>query len=407
MVKLAEYGRMAFSEIFHNKVRTILTLIGIIIGIAAVIVIIFVVQGAEQFILGEVERITPVDMMQVWARWNPSTRRPMGIMTLADLQNIESKAGDRIRALAPMLQYSQTLQYKGNEYNCRLITTTPSFQRIYEIELARGRFLSQLDYEQRTQVIVLGYETAKELFNNQDPLNQKIKIHGATFTVVGVLAEDYQSPVFPASVNNTRGFIPISTAERFYGQNYFYLLLRVKDRSEMGYMLQRVIELLNERHGLAADGESRFQAYDMSSGLEMVSILKIVLMVLLGGVASITLLVAGIGVMNIMLVIVTERTKEIGLRKALGATRGDIMTQFIIEAIILCLLGGVLGIIGGYLGSNAALKFANNFIVFKGTVPTWAVFLSIIFTSGVGLFFGIYPALKAAKMDPIKALHYE
>jgi putative ABC transport system permease protein len=139
----------------------------------------------------------------------------------------------------------------------------------------------------------------------------------------------------------------------------------------------------------------------------MVNIIKIVLMLLLGGVASITLLVAGIGVMNIMLVIVAERTREIGLRKALGASRRDILVQFIIEAIILCIVGGILGIVLGYFSSELVLNLANNYIKVDLTVPLWSVLVSLIFTSAVGLFFGIYPAIKASRLDPIEALHYE
>lgn len=141
--------------------------------------------------------------------------------------------------------------------------------------------------------------------------------------------------------------------------------------------------------------------------MQQVNIIKIVLMVLLSGVASLTLLVAGIGVMNIMLVIITERTKEIGLRKALGATKKDILLQFIIESVILCILGGVLGILLGYIGSDLTMDYASKFVNIRVDVPAWAAILSLIFTTVVGLFFGIYPAVKAARLDPIEALHYE
>ena len=207
--------------------------------------------------------------------------------------------------------------------------------------------------------------------------------------------------------NDNWAFIPLTNFERYFGiKDRFAVLIRAADRGNIGRTQAKILEALDEKYGLV-EGESKFQAFNLSEGIEGISIIKIVLMVLLSGVASITLLVAGIGVMNIMLVIITERTKEIGLRKALGASRGDILIQFIIESIFLCLLGGVLGIVLGYLGSNLALNYAREFINLEVAVPFWSVILSLAFTCGVGLFFGIYPAAKAAKLDPIVALQYE
>lgn len=407
-LKLVEYIRLALSEIFHNKVRTFLTLIGIIIGIGAVIIIVFVVQGAEKFIMGELERIAPVDVMMVYGRYDSQTHRFLGHLTGDDIKMIEEKEGDRIRAMAPRYWYNGELVYKGEEQGCDIIPTTPSFQNIYGLKLARGRFLTNLDVENLNQVIVLGHEIAEKMFENEDPLNKKVTLFGSVFTVVGVLPEDYQSPILSVSVNDRKVFIPISVVERFGGfKNRFNLLIRLKDRSYMPQTVSRIQNMLDAKYGMAEDGKSRFFVRDLASGLEVIGTIKIVLMVLLSGVASITLLVAGIGVMNIMLVIVTERTKEIGLRKALGATRKDILIQFIIESIILCLVGGIMGIGLGYLGSGFALNLANNFVEMEAEVPFWAVILSLLFTTGVGLFFGIYPAAKASRLDPIQALHYE
>ncbi len=170
---------------------------------------------------------------------------------------------------------------------------------------------------------------------------------------------------------------------------------------------RKIEEILNTRHGVTSSGKSKFMLRNFATGIDMINIIKIVLMLLLGGVASITLLVAGIGVMNIMLVIVAERTREIGLRKALGATRRDILIQFIIESIILCIMGGFIGIILGYLGCELAINLAQEHINISQSVPLWSVLVSLLFTSGVGLFFGVYPAFKSSRLDPIEALHYE
>ncbi len=408
MVKLLEYIRLALLEIIHNKTRTFLTLIGIIIGIAAVMIIIFVVQGAEDYIMTELSRIAPLDIMQVSGRWDPESRRILGNITEEDVEFIGKQEGYRIRAMAPRYWNNGKLTYHGNEFDCNLIPTTPSFWEIYDLDLSKGRFLTDLDIENFNQVIVLGYDSAENLFKNSNPVGKKVRLFGVTFKVIGVLPKDYESPIFPVSINDTRGFIPISVVERLGGfKNRFTLMIRVENREQLQPVMNRVIKLLNLRHGLTDDGKSKFRARQLANGLDMVNIIKMVLMLLLTGVASITLLVAGIGVMNIMLVIVTERTKEIGLRKAIGATRRDIMTQFIIESIILCFFGGMIGIISGYFGCNLVLDIANRFINLQIGIPLWSVLVSLIFTTGVGLFFGIYPAYKASRLNPIEALHYE
>ncbi len=408
VVRLGEYIRLAFNEIFHNKARTFLTLLGIVIGIAAVIIIIFVVQGAQQFIMGEISRIAPVDVLQVYPVWDPDTGQPLGNITMDDVEYLESQLGNSIQAMAPRYWNEGELRYKENNYDCDLIPTTPSFQQLYDLKIAEGRFLSELDIDNYHQVIVLGYETAENLFKEESPVGKKVRLYGVTFKVIGVMPKDYQSPIIPVTPNDNRGFIPISVMERLGGfKDRFTLVIRARNQLQIPFVKQRVTEILNERHGLAAGGRTKFRVYDMAGDLQMIDIIKIVLMVLLGGVASITLLVAGIGVMNIMLVIVTERTKEIGLRKALGATRRDIMIQFIIESVVLCLFGGVLGIISGYLGSRFTLNLARSFIELQAEVPGWALIISLVFTTGVGLFFGIYPALKASRLNPIEALHYE
>ncbi|MFW5982090.1 MAG: ABC transporter permease [Halanaerobiaceae bacterium] len=408
-MKLGEYIRLALSEIYHNKVRTFLTLIGIVIGIAAVIVIIFVVQGAETYLLGELESYVPLDLIQVFGRWDSDAQRYMANLTNEDLKVLEKEMGDEISAIAP--QYRQNgaeLRYKDQIDEIELVATIPSFQHFYDMIFESGRFFSEIDVEDFNNVIVLGYETAERLFDGQEAIGKKISIHGNTFTVIAVLEEAYTSPIVQGGTDDNRGFIPISAFERMYGvEDQFFVFIRAADMSNLNMIEKKIIQVLDQRHGMATDGNSKFRAYNVSQDIEMFNIITIVLMVLLSGVASITLLVAGIGIMNIMLVIITERTREIGLRKAIGAKRSDILFQFIIESIILCLLGGILGILLGYFGSNMVSNFASNYINIDIDVPGWSVVVSILFTSFVGLFFGIYPAAKAARLDPIKALHYE
>jgi len=403
-----EYFRLALSEIYNNKARTFLTLIGIVIGIATVILIIFVIQGAETYVMSELTKIAPVDIFQVHNRYNSDARRWIGQMNYDDVEAIKDKVGPNLKAIAPRYISSGQLRYEGKEESFNMISTTPDFQDIYGLKTETGRFLTNFDIDNFNNVIVLGHETAKNVFKEQEAVGKKINIDGMTFKVVGVLPKDYESPLFPMSINDNRGFVPITVLERLADvKNRFTLMVRVNDRKQMGLVKNQVENILNTRHGITTSGRSKFNIYDMASGLEMVSIVKIGLMVLLGGVASITLLVAGIGIMNIMLVIVAERTREIGLRKAIGATRRDILSQFIIESIILCIFGGIFGVVLGYFSSELALNIAQNYININLEIPLWSILISLIFTTGVGLFFGIYPALKAARLDPIEALNYE
>ncbi|MFP4661098.1 MAG: ABC transporter permease [Halanaerobiales bacterium] len=409
-MKLGEYIRLALTEIYHNKIRTFLTLIGIIIGIAAVILIIFVVQGAEDYVMHELNTIISMDMIEVWSRWDSDTGRSLGNITYEDLDYLEEKLGDKIEAISPRHNTNAELRYGGIVYDAQLICTTPSYQQFYDMTLDSGRFITRLDVENFNNVIVLGYETAENLFGDEEAVGKKLTVYGITFNVIGVLSEAYQSPLTMGTTNDTRGFIPVTVHERLAGKkNQFAIHIKATDKNMTSTLQRQVLDLLNQRHGLTDKGEPKFDAFNIndSGEIEMINIIKIVLMVLLVGVASITLLVSGIGVMNIMLVIIAERTREIGLRKALGANKKDILLQFIIESIILCILGGVLGVLLGYIASNFTMDYASQFVNVELTVPSWAAILSILFTTAVGLFFGIYPAAKAARLDPIEALHYE
>lgn len=406
-MKWAEYIRLAFTEILHNKMRTFLTLLGIIIGIAAVMIIIFVVHGAEVYIMSELDSMVPLDLIGVYGRWDYDSQRMLANVTLEDINYIKEKLSKEIRSITAVYQTELELKYQGRTYDADIIATLPSFQDFYKMTFSVGHFFTDLDLEYQNPVVVLGYETAQNLFPEEDALGKKIYLYGKTYTVIGVLSEAYRSPIVTADTNDHRAFIPLTNLERYFGfKNQFSVLIRAADINNVALTQKKIIEALDEKYGLV-EGESKFQAYNLSSDMEIISIIKIVLMVLLSGVASITLLVAGIGVMNIMLVIITERTKEIGLRKALGASRKEILVQFIIESIFLCILGGVFGIGLGYIGSNLVLGYARAFINVEVAVPFWSVILSLVFTCGVGLFFGIYPAAKAAKLDPIEALQYE
>ena len=408
-MRLLEYMRLALDEIWQNKMRTFLTLIGIIIGIAAVIVIVVLVQGAQRFFLDEFRKITPLDIVRVYPRYNSQTKRLRAKLSPATIEWINQQEEGRVTKIAPRYQRSGVLRYQGSQKNCYIYATTADYYDIYNLELAQGRFLTSLDNQQVKEAVVLGYQAAKELFQLNNPVGKKVLLDGTTYTVIGVLKEQPQSMIPASGANRVQVFIPLRVQERLAGiKNRYSLAVQVNSVPQAEIEEKRLQTLLNLQYGKTSKGDSKFWVRRSLGGLlKQLDIMKLALLILLGGAASITLVVAGIGVMNIMLVIVTERTHEIGLRKAIGATNRDILAQFIIEAVLLCVVGGLLGIACGYLMSDLIGRLLQNYIKIQLRVPSWSILLSMLFTTGVGVFFGFYPALKAARKDPVEALRYE
>lgn len=406
-MKLLEYFKLACYEIWHNKLRTLLTLIGIIIGIAAIITIVSLVQGAEKFVITEVESFFPTDFLMIYNRWDPVTYRFLAQLTLEDIDYLEKILADQIQVIVPRYWDSSDIRSKETNLSSTLIATTESYQQIYNLTLEKGHFFRRADVDNLSQIIVLGADLAEELFGTEEALGKKIRLWESSFTVVGIIAK--KQSVLPISTNNRVAYLPYTVWERFNGlENRFSLLVQPKEGVHISLLYQDLERVLNQRYGLDKSGRSKFMIHPFLTGMDEISTITIVLTILLSGVTGITLLVAGIGIMNIMLFIVAERKREIGLRKALGGTKFDILSQLIIESIMLCLVGGILGVLLGYLGSSLAFTLANTYVSgIHLEVPFWAVILAFGTTTCVGLFFGIYPAFKAAKLDPIKALHHE
>jgi len=398
-----ESFKMAATTLLANKLRSSLTMLGIIIGNASVIAMIGIGEGAQKYIANELESLGPNVLFVI-----PGNRETQRItfdlpktLVLADAEAIANQV-PTIVGVAPEVNSRAVVTYRNRNTDVNVIGTTPSFLSVRDFETAQGRFLTQVDIKRSNQVTVLGADLADRLFGSTQPIGQQMRIKNATYQVVGVL--EAKGSGFGTDYDDA-AFVPITTmANRIvgrtspYGIPLTYLVASAKDTGSVEAAEFQLRNLLRLRHKLS--GEDDFTIRSQKDALEIVGRVTGALTIMLGAIASISLFVGGIGIMNIMLVSVTERTQEIGLRKAIGATQQDILVQFTIEAVILAVAGGLLGTafgVGGVLlvGALSPLE--------AGISPV-AIALAVGVSGGIGLFFGVIPARRAAQLDPIVAL---
>lgn len=396
--------QIAWRSLIVNKMRSILTALGIIIGVAAVIVMVALSQGATA---GITERIASMGsnllMVTPGGSFGPVRGTSVGQLTLLDVQAIDS---------LPMVQYvapeassgSVTVTAGSSTWTASLSGTVPQLQDIKNWPTYQGGFFSDDDVQRGTFVAVVGQTVVDNLFpNGMNALGGSIHINGLPFTVIGVLTPRGAEGMGGDQDNTI--YIPITTAQqRLLGANSMRLInVQAVSKDALPALQEAVTSLLRQRHRLPATSEDDFRIQDMTQVLSTIEDTTKILTFLLGGIAAISLLVGGIGIMNIMLVSVTERTREIGIRMAVGATTHDILTQFLIEALLLSVIGGVIGILIGWGGTKILSMLAG----WRMEMVPWIVALAIGFSMMVGLFFGYYPARKAANSNPIDALRFE
>lgn len=292
--------------------------------------------------------------------------------------------------------------YENRNWNTRITGVTPEYLFIGTSEPVEGRFFNDVEMITRSKVALLGKTVVRELFEKEDPIGQYVKINRVNFRVIGILPEKGATGWRD---RDDEIILPLNTAMyRLLGKRYVdYIDVQVEDEKEMEKVQEEVRKLIISKHNIPADSEDTIEVRNMAEIQEAVSSTARTFAWLLGSIAFISLLVGGIGIMNIMLVSVTERTREIGLRKAIGANNRDILSQFVIEAIAICLVGGILGILFGVAISGGLAKFAG----WSTKVSVGAVLLAFLFSAGIGLFFGLWPARKASLLNPIEALRYE
>jgi putative ABC transport system permease protein len=405
---ILENFTIALAALRANKMRSILTTLGIIIGVAAVIAVVSVVQGLQFMLTNVFEDVGATYMFVIprQERNDPGMVTRQVKLTLEDGEAIaEQVAG--IREITPIIIGGQQVKYRDRQHKPGYILgVNQDYQEVMNHTVDRGRFFSRLDLENRSKVAVIGLEVVEELRLGNQPIGKEIYVGNLPVTVIGVMEEKGQT--LGENLDDLV-FIPFYTALNLFGRDAgdrVQLRLQAESTAVVDQVKDGVTRVLRARHRLPEGEADDFQVFVQDEILSQVTSVLGSITAVIGGVVGIALLVGGIGIMNIMLVSVTERTREIGVRKAVGARRQDILVQFLIEAVTLSLVGGLIGLLLGW-GLGVLIVAVIPADLPPAHVPLWAVALAFGFSVMVGVFFGIYPAGKAAKLDPIEALRYE
>jgi len=402
-MQLIETIRMATATLTANKLRSSLTMLGIIIGNASVIAMVGVGEGAQQLAKNEFQSLGPNTLfITPGSREQRQTTFDLPKTLVYEDAKAIAEQVPSIKSVAPQISNNQVITYQDKNSNDSVIGTTPSFLNVRSFQIAKGRFIREFDLQKNNRVAVLGSETAKRFFGLENPLGKQIRIKNSSFKIVGVMEPKGS---FLGNNQDDAVYIPLTTMANqivgnrsVYGINLTLIAVSAKNSDSIRAAKFQIENLLRLKHNIT--GENDFTIQTQQDILDLVGTVTGGLTAMLAAIAGISLLVGGIGVMNIMLVSVSERTQEIGLRKAIGAREKDILTQFLIEATILAVLGGLLGtVIGGGI-----VIVVGSITPLPATISITAVMIAVTVSGGVGLAFGVIPARQAAKLDPIVAL---
>jgi len=400
-VNLAESFRIALRALGANKVRSALTMLGVIIGVAAVILLVAIGSGVQQEITGQIEGLGSnlifvfpgnMEAMQGGGGGGGPGGGLIKQFKLDDARLLTSRL-DGADAVVPIIQAPGVVKSGNKTWRTTIAAGNEQGGMVFSSTLAGGRSYNRGEVSAAARVVGLGATVKEQLFGGRDPIGKEITVNGQRFTVIG----HYEGTGggFGGDSDN-QIYMPVTTAQRLLGtSDVTMIVVKSNDPAEVETVQNQIRRLLKPRFG------DEFSVFTQEQTLGILSTLLGTLTVMLAGIAGISLLVGGIGIMNIMLVSVSERTREIGIRKAVGARTYDIMSQFVIEAVVLSVLGGLIGITLGWLGAAGIDTFVPTQITW------WAVTLAFVFSAAVGIFFGVYPAYKASRLDPIDALRYE
>lgn len=386
-------------------------MLGIIIGISSVIIIMAVGAGAQSLILDQITSIG-ADLIRVMPGYSDESGPPTSMygIQVTTLKKSDADALEKISELeivTGFVQSMSTIQYENQSIETNFMGVTASYVGVESVKIEQGSFFETSDEEGVSRVVVLGWQIWQDLFNGQDPLGEKIKIKKESFRVIGVI-EKRGTQGFQNQDNLV--FVPLGAAQKvLLGINYLHGIgAKVNSEKNIQYAIQQTKDILRERHDINDKTQDDFSVRSTAQALDILTNITDALKFFLAGIAAISLLVGGVGIMNIMLVSVNERTREIGLRKAIGATTDNIQRQFLIESSVLTVIGGIVGIILG-AGVSGLVAVVANYLgynwAFIVTIPS--IVLGVGVSGFVGILFGWYPARKASRLEPVEALHYE
>ena len=401
--------KIALRAIGANKMRSILTVLGVMIGVAAVIAVVSLVQGMQYKISSDLQNIGS-NFFEVYP--DPGEERNPFLQKLPDLTIDDAEAVRKgttaIRQFTPVYINSVQTKFGDARHQAKLYGVSDSYQEVLNHWVQHGRFFTPLDSETKKRVCVVGLEVAEKLNLGSDPIGKEIQVDGTGFTVVGLFEK--KGGTFGQNEDDLL-VIPFSTATAIYGTENMKKLVvafQLRPGSDLDLAKEQVTDILRTRHHLKKGERNDFRILAQEEILKTISTILMNTTMVMGAVVGIALLVGGIGIMNIMLVSVTERTREIGIRKSIGARRQDVLLQFLIEAIALSGFGGGVGVLGGFMLANAARLFIKKWLDLPPVhTPIWAIMVAFGFCAMLGIIFGIYPAAKASRLDPIEALRYE
>jgi len=409
---IKESALMAFDTLRANKLRSLLTILGVTVGVVTVIFMVSIIQGLNKAFAQQIEAL---GSNAIWAtKFDPSFGHQPTTeeihrkdLTLEDAEAIRNEAPSVLSVSPIYRKIAETVRYADKQSDTPIVIgATPYYEFTQSSYVDRGRFITDTDMRERSNICVLGIDLVKALFPYEDPIDKELKINGKPFKVVGVMEP---LGTFLGQSRDNQVFMPITTFAKYYpGEQpfpevVFVIIVRPKSRAYVKSAIDEMTDILRRRRHDPPGAPSTFGISSQDALLDIYNQLTGATALVLTAISFVALMIGGIGVMNIMLVSVTERTKEIGIRKAVGATRINILSQFLIEAVVLTAFGGVIGLV---LGEIASL-LTNKYSPLPAFVPMWAIVVGIGISAAVGIIFGLWPAWKAAKLDPIEALRWE